>query len=204
MADWPLPPDQLLDDVVDGSPSALGELLQSYRPALLQVAAERLDPRITARLDASDVVQDALVEASPHVGCWLQSGKPLAACLCRLVRDRIARITRDHVAAQKRSVAREAQPCCNESTASMLTLAARLGLTSDTPSRLVGLGESCERLRRRLAQLPMIDQQVLMMRIVEGISARAVGEVLGLSEGAVNMRQLRALRQLRRLLALSP
>lgn len=201
MSAWPLPSESLLREAVGGSASAVGRILESYRPALKQIAAARLDARLAARFDPSDIVQDVLGQASMAMPEWIRSGRPLPACLYRLVHDRLARIWRNHVALQMRSVAREARCYGDFSQSSLFALATRLNPTGDTPSRHAMRHESHDRLRRALAELNQLDRDVVVMRIIEGVPACEVGQILELSEGAVNMRQLRALQRLRKLLA---
>lgn len=68
------------------------------------------------------------------------------------------------------------------------------------PAGLVGLAEETRRLRRALEALPDDRRQVVVLRFVDGLSAREIGSVLGRSEGAVRVLQHRALRQLAGLL----
>jgi RNA polymerase sigma-70 factor (ECF subfamily) len=69
-------------------------------------------------------------------------------------------------------------------------------MVDDDPAGLVGLAEETRRLRRALATLPEDRRQVVILRFVDGLSAREIGVVLGRSEGAVRVLQHRALRQL--------
>lgn len=68
------------------------------------------------------------------------------------------------------------------------------------PASLIGQAEEARRLRRALAALPDDRRQVVVLRFVDGLSAREIGEVLGRSEGAVRVLQHRALRQLAEIL----
>lgn len=69
-------------------------------------------------------------------------------------------------------------------------------IVDDDPAGLVGLAEEARRLRRALATLPDDRRQVVVLRFVDGLSAREIGAVLGRSEGSVRVLQHRALRQL--------
>ena len=53
----------LMQRADQGDPSAAGELVDHHRDRLRRMVTFRLDPRLSARLDASDVVQDTLAEA---------------------------------------------------------------------------------------------------------------------------------------------
>ena len=55
---------ELLEMVRQGDEDAVGRLLQRHREALRRMIDMRLDHRIRQRVDASDIVQDVMVEAN--------------------------------------------------------------------------------------------------------------------------------------------
>ena len=65
------------------------------------------------------------------------------------------------------------------------------------PAATLMRDELRERVRAALAALPARDREVLVLRYLEGLSTGEVAAVLGLGEGAVKIRQLRALERLR-------
>src|SRR5262245_15556504 len=68
----PQPDTDLLRRAGQGDPAARDELLRRYRPRLRQLVALRLDPRLAARIDPSDVVQETLAEASGKLAAYLR------------------------------------------------------------------------------------------------------------------------------------
>ncbi len=52
-----------LEEARDGSPEAMGRLLEDYRQYLLLVAQRELDPALRAKGGASDLVQETFLEA---------------------------------------------------------------------------------------------------------------------------------------------
>jgi RNA polymerase sigma-70 factor (ECF subfamily) len=58
--------------------------------------------------------------------------------------------------------------------------------------------EDAREVRAAFARLPADDRELLELRVVAGLSAEEVGEVLGKRAGAVRMAQSRALERLRR------
>jgi RNA polymerase sigma-70 factor (ECF subfamily) len=94
---WPdsLTTDELLDRARDGDVRSRDQLLDRHRQALLQLVRHRLDRRISARVDASDVVQDVLLEASRRLSEYLLSpGLPFHLWLRGLARDRMIDVHR--------------------------------------------------------------------------------------------------------------
>jgi RNA polymerase sigma-70 factor (ECF subfamily) len=57
---------QLLHQAQGGSPEALGQLLEVFRPYLLCVASEALNVQLQAKGGASDLVQETFLEAQRH------------------------------------------------------------------------------------------------------------------------------------------
>jgi RNA polymerase sigma-70 factor (ECF subfamily) len=200
VADWPQPSTACLRQARQGDREAASRIIDVYREQLKRVVEARLDPRLAARFDASDVVHDVLASACQLITAWLEQEKVLYACLHRLVRDRLATLRRDHIETQKRSVNREAVVFADLSDGSVLNLCQRLGVHGDTPSEAAMRKESQLRIRDALGQLRETDREVLVMRVLEGTPAKEVAEVLDISESAVNMRQLRALKKMRSLL----
>jgi RNA polymerase sigma-70 factor (ECF subfamily) len=74
------------------------------------------------------------------------------------------------------------------------------GEASSSPSRQVERWEMEERLRTAVRQLTRDQQQVVLLRFGEGLTAARVGQLLGKSEGAVKILQHRAVKRLRKLL----
>jgi RNA polymerase sigma-70 factor (ECF subfamily) len=66
----------------------------------------------------------------------------------------------------------------------------------DDPGRLAGLADDARRLRAAVARLSEDRRQVVILRFVDGLTAREIGAVLGRSDGAVRVLQHRALREL--------
>ena len=65
---------ELLQNAQQGQPSAVNELLERHRQAVRQMIQMRLDRAVAARVDASDVVQDVLLEASQRLSDFIESG----------------------------------------------------------------------------------------------------------------------------------
>ncbi len=193
--------EELLDRTGAGDRRARGALLERHRGRLRRMIALRIDPRLAARLDPSDVVQDVLAEADRRLDGYVRTRPlPFYPWLRQLAWDRLADQHRRHVRSGRRSVTREAGAFGGLSDASAAELAERLLGHGESPSAAVRRDEVRDRVRAALAAMPVSDREVLVLRYLEGLTARDVGAVLGIAEAAAKKRALRALGRLRDLL----
>src|SRR5437016_12730933 len=117
--------EQLLDAAARGDGPARGRLLERHRQRLKRLVAVRLDRRLAARVDPSDVVQETLAEAAARLDGYLRDRPlPFYPWLRRLAEERLADVHRGHLRAGRRSVAREGPGGLPEGSA--LALAQRL------------------------------------------------------------------------------
>jgi RNA polymerase sigma-70 factor (ECF subfamily) len=190
----------LLRQAAAGDQSACGRLFQRHRQRLKRMVAVRADPRLAARVDPSDVVQEALAEAVARLDAYLRD-RPMRfyPWLRKLTEDRLGALHRRHVQARRRSVVREEGPV-GLPDHSAWELADRLFARGPSPSAGLHREELRSRVRLALAALPERDREVLVLRHLEGLPVPEVADVLGTTAGAVRTRHVRALHRLRELL----
>src|SRR5438445_11005353 len=119
--------EELLDAAATGDAPARGRLLNRHRQRLRRMVAVRLDRRLSARLDPSDLVQETLAEANRRLDAYLRDRPlPFYPWLRQIAWNRLADLHRRHVAARKRTVARQAPGGLSLADGSDLELARRL------------------------------------------------------------------------------
>src|SRR5208337_389551 len=102
--DW----EQLMERASGGDRPAREQLLAGHRDRLRQMIAVRMDRRLVARIDPSDVVQDVLATATRNLSDYLRNRPmPFYPWLRKLAWERLIELQRTHLVARKRSVARE-------------------------------------------------------------------------------------------------
>jgi RNA polymerase sigma-70 factor (ECF subfamily) len=193
---------ELLDQVRGGDSAAVERLLTAHREPVRRMIDLRLDPAIAARVDASDVVQDVLLEASRRLDDYLaRPVMPFHLWLRHIAKDHIIDAHRRHRQAQRRGVDRE-QPMVPAALAgkSSVELAGRLMDPERTPASAAIQHELERRLHTALLELDEADREVILMRHFEQLSNQDVAASQGLTEAAASMRYLRAMRRLRALL----
>lgn len=191
--------EQLLDGVRAGDEDAVNRLMDRHRVAVRRLVQMRLDNAVARRVDASDVVQDVLFEASRRLEDYIQSpSMPFHLWLRQLARDRIIDMHRRHRVAKRRSVDREQHvsnvASDNQSAADLMAL---LKDTELTPAAASLRREMEQRFLLALNELNDDDREIIMMRHFEHLGNGEVAEALNLSAPAAGMRYLRAIRKLR-------
>ena len=197
---------QLLAEAGQGDASAVNLLLDRHRDALRQMIRLRLDRAVARRVDASDVVQDVLLEANQRLAGYLADPRlPFHLWLRHLAKDRIIDMHRHHRGAQRRSLDRE-RPLTSapQDDRSAFDLAQQLVASELTPAAASIRRELEERFLAAVDQLEDDDRDIILMRHFEQLGNSEVATALGLSPAAAGMRHLRALRKLRGLLGESP
>jgi RNA polymerase sigma-70 factor (ECF subfamily) len=192
--------DHLLRQAQAGDARAFEDLFARHRAYLHQVVALRLDPRIRPRLDPSDVVQEAQLEAFRRFGDYLRR-RPMAfrLWLRKTTYERLLMLERYHRHAARRSVDQEV----GLPDGSAFALVQHLFAAGSSPSRRLEHSETARRVREVLGQLSEADREILLMRNLEALSNQEVAEVLQIEPVAASQRYGRALLRLRKLLVAS-
>jgi RNA polymerase sigma-70 factor (ECF subfamily) len=191
--------ENLLAQVREGQAQAVDRLLTAHREPLRRMIDLRLDPALAARVDASDIVQDVLLEAHRRLDEYLRNPAiPFRLWLRHIAKDHVIDAHRRHRLAQRRSLDRE-QPLVPAVLAdhSSLELAGQLLDQERTPASAAIQRELQNRLNSAIAELDDDDREVILLRHREMLSNQEVAVALGLSEAAASMRYLRAVRRLR-------
>jgi RNA polymerase sigma-70 factor (ECF subfamily) len=190
--------EHLLDLVSQGESSAAAALLDRHRQRLRRMVQLRIDPRLAARIDPSDIVQDALGEAHRRLPQFAAERPiPFYPWLRRIAWDRLLQMRRHHLLAKRRSVTREdVLPLSGKSE---ILLAERLAAAS-SPSEQLVRREMCQRVRRAIAELPDNDREVIVLKHLEELSFQEAAAVLEIGAAAVYSRYYRAIQRLHRLL----
>jgi RNA polymerase sigma-70 factor (ECF subfamily) len=176
---------------------APGRALDRFRPYLLLLARVRLDPRLRGKLDASDVVQQTLLEA--HQGLARFRARDVAAqaaWLRQILARNLANAIRD-LGRAKRDVRRERsfEAALDESSA---RLEGWLVADQSSPSQQVQRHERAVRLAKALETLPEAQREAVVLRHWHGWSLADIGGQLSCTPAAVTGLLHRGLKNLRK------
>jgi RNA polymerase sigma-70 factor (ECF subfamily) len=197
---------ELLVRAKAGNLLALNEIFTRYRDRLRRMVDIRLDRRLVARVDPSDVIQDAYLDVARRLDEYLGDPKmPLLLWLRYIVGERLLKVHRQHLGVQARDVAREIS-LYREALpeASSAALAAQLLGRNTSPTNAAARAERMLRVQEALNSLDPIDREVLSLRHFEQLNRRETAQALGIEDAAAGKRYIRALKRLKDALADMP
>ncbi|MFT3920915.1 MAG: sigma-70 family RNA polymerase sigma factor [Myxococcales bacterium] len=178
--------------------SALGRLLEQYRHYLTLLARTQIGRRLQGKADASDLVQEAFLQAHQHIGGFRGTSEAeWVVWLRRILAAVVANHVRHYLGTQQRD-ARLEQALAVELDDTSGVLQMGLIANHSTPSRLVAKGEALLELAQALEQLPDDYRQVIMLRHLEGLPFATVAERMGRTVASVQNLWVRALSRLKR------
>lgn len=188
---------RLLREVRAGDARARDHLFARHRSYLHRFVDLRIDPLLRTRVEPSDVVQEAQLEAVRRLDDFLKHRPlPFRLWLRQIAYDRLVDLHRHHVRAKKRSAQRDvALP-----DRSSMVLGQQLIDPGSAPSERLTRRELAQRVNRALAQLSDADRELVLMRNFEGLSNQESAQLLQVEPATASQRYGRALLRLRKLL----
>ena len=174
--------------------------LQKYRPYLRLLARLQLDPRLQAKLDPSDAVQETMLKAYENRGQYRgRTEAELVAWLRKILANQLGESLR-RFTADRRDVGREhsVEAGLEQSSA---RLESWLADQQSSPQERVARQEQLVRLSEALEQLPEDQRRVVELHHLLGLPVAELARLLGRSNGAIGALLYRGVRQLRTLLS---
>ena len=209
MADSPANNDdvhELVARAAAGDDAAWNQLIADHRARLRRMVAFRLDRRLQGRVDASDVIQESLIDAARRLPEYVQKPPmPFFLWLRFLTSQRLVEQHRKHLGVKARDADREISIYRGgfpETTTA--DLAAHFLGKFSSPSQAAIRVEQKLRLQQALNSLDPIDREILALRHFEQLNNGESAEVLGLDKSAASKRYARALVRLKDVLMALP
>ncbi len=200
-------PDKLLALAIAGDKPALVALFDQYRRRLRQMVRLRLDRRLQGRVDPSDVLQEAFMDAAQQLPAYAAKQDDMSFFLwLRLVTgQRMMRLHRKHLGAAMRDVGREVSLYKGA-----LPQATSISLAAQLLGRFTSVGHAAMRaemqvkLQEAINSMDEIDREIIALRHFEELKNSEAAELLGLSKAASSNRYVRALARLQSVLESIP
>jgi RNA polymerase sigma-70 factor (ECF subfamily) len=196
----------LLERARSGDRQALGELFARHGDRLRLMVRLRLDRRLQGRVDPSDVLQEAFLEAAERFSQYAANpDMPFFLWLRFLTAQQLLVLHRHHLGAKARDARREVSLYRGAlPEASSVVLAAQLVGRRTGPSQAAMRAEMQVRLQEALNFMDPIDWEVLALRHFEQLTNGETARELGLRESAASQRYARALLRLKEILTALP
>lgn len=198
--------DILVSRVEAGDREALAELFDHYRDRLRRMVRLRLDRRLQGRIDSSDILQEAYLDASRRVEDYVRDpDRPFYLWLRFLTAQKLLQVHRAHLGTRMRDAGRDVSLFRGAlPQASSVELVAQLLGRHTSPSQAAIRAELKIQIQEAINAMDPIDREVLALRHFEELSNNETAEVLGLSKAAASNRYIRALKRLKQILRLIP
>ncbi|MEZ6137857.1 MAG: sigma-70 family RNA polymerase sigma factor [Pirellulaceae bacterium] len=186
----------LLRRARSGEVDSLGKLLQLYVKYLTILATTQLDRRLQRRVSPSDLVQEAMLAAHRDFAAFRgRTHEELSGWLRQILINTLHRAFARHMKAGKRDIRREISldEVSRKLEESACNLASILPSHDPSPSAVISAREDAVHLADQLCQLRPQYRDVIVYRVIQGLSFDEIAERMERKSGAVRMLWLRAL-----------
>ncbi|HEY5878331.1 MAG TPA: RNA polymerase sigma factor ShbA [Nakamurella sp.] len=178
-------PDELVDRAVGGDPVAIELLIGRILPVVARYCRSRMSVGPRSLATADDIAQEACLAILTALPTFRREGKPFLAFVYGIASHKVADAHRS--AARTRSTPVAHLP--------------DVASTEGGPEQFVVASSAVAVVDELLGHLPMVQQEILRLRVVAGLSADETADALGMTAGAVRVSQHRALAKLRQRLS---
>ena len=173
--------DAVVAEAVAGNRDALREVLETIRPIVVRYCRARVGAAERSGLSADDIAQEVCLAAITALPRYKDQGRPFLAFVYGIAAHKVADAHR--AAGRNKSDPTDVVP-------------ERYSMDAG-PEQMAMDSESAARMKKLLAVLPEKQREILILRIVVGMSAEETAETVGSTAGAVRVAQHRALARLK-------
>ncbi|MDX8034870.1 RNA polymerase sigma factor ShbA [Lentzea sp. BCCO 10_0856] len=181
----PVPETELLERATKGDRAAVQLVLTFVRPVVVRYCRARLGWINRAYGSADDVTQEVCLAVVKALPTYRDEGRPFLAFVYGIASHKVSD-------AMRLSSRHHAEPVAQVPDGASAEVA---------PEDRVLRQELAERLSLLMEQLPGPKREILLLRVVLGLSAQETAEIIGCTPGAVRVAQHRALSTLREIVS---
>ena len=173
--------DAVVADAVAGDRDALREVLETIRPIVVRYCRARVGAAERSGLSAEDVAQEVCVAAMMALPRYRDQGRPFLAFVYGIAAHKVADAHR--AAGRNKADPTDVVP-------------ERLSVDAGPEQQAIN-SDASARMDALLRVLPEKQREILILRVVVGMSAEETAEAVGSTPGAVRVAQHRALARLK-------
>jgi RNA polymerase sigma-70 factor (ECF subfamily) len=170
----------LVERAAQGDELAAGDLLERVRPRLVLWCANRMSPKLRAKLQPEDVAQEVLIRLHRSLGTFRPHGgrRAFLGWMFTVAENRIRDLVDHHGALKRRTIVPRS-------------------LSQTSPSVAAARKENIQLLREAMEDLSADHRSVLQLRRIEERDVEEVARLMKRSPGATHTLYWRALGALR-------
>ncbi len=180
--------DELVDRAADGESVALESLIGRIHPVVVRYCRSRMAAGPLSLATADDIAQEVCMAVLTALPSFRREGKPFLAFVYGIASHKVADAHRTALRTRSTPVAELPETPCTEGG----------------PEQLVVASSTAAAVDELLAELSDVQQEIVRLRVVAGLSAEETADALGMTAGAVRVSQHRALAKLRHRLSAGP
>lgn len=177
--------DAMVGDAVEGDPRAVERVLATIRPLVVRYCRARVGRQERSFASADDVAQEVCLAVLTALPSYRDQGRPFLAFVYGIAAHKVAD-------AHRASARNRAEPVAEVPDEPE---------TEAGPEQRAMQGELSRQMTDLMQVLPDKQREIVMLRVVVGLSAEETAEAVGSTPGAVRVAQHRALARLRKTLS---
>ena len=185
--------------VQSGDADALADLLQHYRPRLLNFIKQQMSSVLQQKVDPDDILQEISISCVNSLDSIDLGDRKPFDWICQMARRRIIDAARKFKSTDKRAVDREVPLAGGADDQGGFIQMLVASITS--PSKAFSRDQREFQLQQAIEQLPAESRDALKMRYVEALPTKEIAKRLNKSDGAVRVLLTRSLKKLQGLLS---
>ncbi|MCW0214705.1 MAG: sigma-70 family RNA polymerase sigma factor [Pseudonocardia sp.] len=175
-------PDELVALAMAGDRRAVERVLATIRPLVVRYCRARLGRMDRSSVSADDVAQEVCLAVLTALPGYRVQGRPFLAFVYGIASHKV-------IDAHRAATRNRSEPVADVPDALD---------GSDGPEQRALRGELSGQMARLLEQLPEKQREIIVLRVVVGLSAEETADAVGSTPGAVRVAQHRALARLRK------
>ena len=175
-------PDELVARAMQGDDRAVGHVLAIVRPLVVRYCRARLGRLDRSSVSADDVAQEVCLAVLTALPGYRVQGRPFLAFVYGIASHKV-------IDAHRSATRNRAEPVADLPDAAE---------SADGPEQRALRIELSDELNQLLDTLPDKQREILVLRVVVGLSAEETAVAVGSTPGAVRVAQHRALARLRK------
>jgi RNA polymerase sigma-70 factor (ECF subfamily) len=175
-------PDELVALAMAGDRRAVERVLATIRPLVVRYCRARLGRMDRSSVSADDVAQEVCLAVLTALPGYRVQGRPFLAFVYGIASHKV-------IDAHRAATRNRSEPVADVPDALD---------GSDGPEQRALRGELSGQMARLLDQLPEKQREIIVLRVVVGLSPEETADIVGSTPGAVRVAQHRALARLRR------